>query len=141
MENRYEIRRVSNIEWEKYADQAHFVAFGETNRSRLDRIDFCILVVCKGEVGGYITCKEMDSETCYIQYGAVFPNFAKSVYVSPGYLEMIRHLTDRYQNVTTKVENTNFPMLKLAMKAGFTVVGTSKFKDKLFLDLYLGRNL
>jgi hypothetical protein len=48
---------------------------------------------------------------------------AKGVYTVKGYLMMMKFLRENYQRASTRIRNSNIPMLKLAMSAGFLVNG------------------
>lgn len=123
-------------EWKQLCAKAHLVTFGEKGREKLDRSDFALLVFGPGdELGGYFTCKEMDSETLYIQHGGVFPNFSKTVHVMKGYQLMINWAREHFKNVWTRIENKNTPMLKMALQVGFIPTGTTSFGDKLFIEM------
>ena len=133
------LNHLTKKEWEKLSEQAHLISFGETGRADLDRVDFAILAVDEqNQPAGYFTFYEHDKETLYMQHGGAFPNYAKSVHVYKGYSKVIDWARSKYKFVTTKIENTNAPMLKLAAKAGFKIVGVSNFKNKILLDHLLG---
>lgn len=133
----YSVTKIPAFDWKMISKEAHLVTFGEY-RENLDRIDFALMCSWEGRMGGYITVKEMDAETAYVQHGGVFPTFAKSVYVLGGYKKLLSTLKRDYKIVWTRVENKNIPMLKLALSQGFVVNGTSLVKDKLYLELILG---
>jgi hypothetical protein len=118
-----------------FSDMAHEVCFGTSERSRIDAIDFAVLGFVGQDLGGYITCKIMDSESLYIQHGGAFPTFLKSVYVVPGYLMWIDMCMKDYKRISTKVKADNVAMIKLAFKAGFCIVGTTIFKNELYVEL------
>lgn len=132
---RYEARLITPKEWDEIAIQAHTTVFGEERDNSLNRHTYVVGVFVDRVLGGYFTCIEMDSETIYIQYGGVFPNFEKTLHVLPGYKAMLTVLKERYLRAWTRIENTNLSMLKMALHFGFLVVGTYTFKNKLFLEL------
>lgn len=136
VENKFTIKKVDGSQWKTgFSDSAHAVCFGVKDRRTLDVIDFALLGFCKEILGGYMTCKVMDSETIYIQYGGVFPEFQKSVYVLAGYRELLAFCFRDYKRVTTKVKASNVSMLKLALKLGFSIIGTMIFKQELYIEL------
>jgi hypothetical protein len=131
----YSVQRFTAEEWAPYAEDAHKALFGVTRPNTLNSHHFILAVYGDGVLGGYITCLEIDSETAYIQYGGVFPNFERSIHVVPGYGKMIAWLRENYSRANTKVENVNLPMLKMAMQVGFLVTGTHFHEGRLFVDL------
>lgn len=133
----YQVEVASALEWAKYSKQSHEVVFGEERSPNFDRIDYALLATYKGEVGGFITIKEMDAKTCYIQYGGVFPNFEKSLHVIKGYKAFLDELKKHYDLIWTRVENTNLPMLKMALSQGFLINGCSVVRNKIYLELLM----
>lgn len=133
----YQVQVLTAEEWKQFSNKSHIVVFGYDRPSELDRVDLARIVIHKGEVGGFITCKEMDAETCYIQHGGVYPNFEKSLHVLRGYMALLNDIKSMYKIVWTRVENTNIPMLKMALSQGFIINGCSKVKNKLYLELIL----
>lgn len=127
--------RFNASNWESISKDAHTAIFGEVRPDTLNRHHFVVVVFGDKKIGGYFTCLEQDSETVYIQYGGVFPNFKESIYVLRGYAEMLKDLAVDFKRAWTRIENTNIPMLKMALKMGFVIMGTYFFNGKLFLEL------
>lgn len=134
---KFKISKISYDEWEKYlARDSYLISFGVHRNPSLDRIDFALLAADdENKLSGFITCKEMDAETVYFQYGGSMPNYEKTLNVFSGYMSFVHWTKERYKRITTRIENTNLPMLKLAMKAGFLVIGSFNFNGKIFLEL------
>lgn len=133
----FSIRKLSQEQWvEHLAESAHFLAFGTNRPGDIERIDFALLMVDENDsASAYITCKEMDSETLYWQYGGAMPKYKETIYAYQGYALFIGWAFDHYKRVFTRIENTNLAMLKLALKLGFVVTGTNTFKGKIYLEL------
>lgn len=130
------IKRVEPQDWNMLSRDAHMVSFGVARDPSLDRLSFALIAVDnQGEVSGYVTCIEMDRETLYWQHGGAMPEYEKSIHTIKGYSQFINWSREHYKRVSTKIENTNTAMLKLAMKLGFMVVGTHTFKNKIYIDL------
>lgn len=132
----YSVVKIPAIDWKELSKNAHLVTFGEF-REGLDTIDFALLCSWNGATGGYLTVKEMDKETAYVQHGGVFPDFSKSVYVLGGYAKLLAVLKAEYKRVWTRVVNTNIPMIKLALSQGFIITGCSFVCNKLYLEMNL----
>lgn len=132
----------SNLWHEMMAESAHFVTFGETGRKGIERCDFAYLVIEEdtNEVAGYVSCIEMDGETVYWQYGGAMPDKRNTYRTMYGYRLMISRALEEFERVTTRIENTNITMLKMAMAMGFLIVGTWNFKNKIYLELLLERD-
>lgn len=133
----YTVERIDSDKWLTDSETAHKLAFGAYRSRELDRIDFALITMKDSRPAGYVTCLEMDSETVYWQIGGAFPDAKNTGVVVPCYLAMIDWCLDRYQRITTRIENTNTAMLRLAMKVGFLIVGTWNFKGSIYLELLL----
>lgn len=131
----YSIRTLTPEEWKPMAENAHLVLFGDKRSGELNRHHFVLVCFAEGELGGYMTCIEMDSESVYIQYGGVFPTFEKTIHVLQGYGKLVGELKGKYKRCSTRIENKNIPMLKMALHIGFLVTGIHYFEDKVFLEL------
>lgn len=134
----YNVRVFSPEEWQLVAEDAHKSVFGQERPNSLNKHHFIVAGYTGDKLGGYMTCLEMDSETCYIQYGGAFPPFQGTVHVVPGYHAMLTYLHEHYVRLTTKIENKNVSMLKMAMAMGFLITGCTSFENKLYLDLTRG---
>ena len=42
-----------------------------------------------------------------------------------------------YKRITTYIQNTNSPMLRIAMKVGFKIIGTRTFKGDVMVEFLL----
>lgn len=134
---KFSVTQVSSKAWiESMSEDAFKIAFGFDRPSSLERFDFALIAVdSANEFSGFITCKEMDAETLYWQFGGSMPNYKKSISVFNGYMCFVNWARERYKQVTTRIENGNTSMIKLALGVGFKIVGTYTFKDKIYLEL------
>jgi hypothetical protein len=132
----YSVVKIPAIDWRELSKQAHFVTFGEY-REGIDRVDYALLCMWDGATGGYVTVKEMDKDTAYIQHGGVFPDFQKSIYAFGGFVKLLKVLKSDYKRVWTRVVNTNIPMIKLALSQGFVITGCTFVCNKLYLEMNL----
>jgi RimJ/RimL family protein N-acetyltransferase len=118
------------------AESAHLAVFGEKRPSDMDRVDYTLLGIDqeKDQPLAYITVRELDQESVYWQFGGSFPPIRDTVYSFRLYQEMLRWTFDRYQRVTTLIENDNTVYLKMAAKVGFKIIGVRTFKGKVLLE-------
>ena len=58
--------------WANYSQVAHKAVFGEIRDPQLDRISYAMLVHNDNHPIGFTTCREIDSESLYWQYGGCF---------------------------------------------------------------------
>lgn len=131
------VTKIQSENWTRvFSEYAHLATFGVQRNRELERIDFSLLALDdKNSPAGFITCKEMDAETLYWQYGGVFPNYQKSLHVIEGYREFLSWSRQRYKRVTTRIENENITMLKMALMVGFRIMGVHLFDKKIFVEL------
>ncbi len=122
-------------EWEGFSENAHKIAFQEHKPAHFDRIDFALLAVGRDETpAAYVTCRELDHASVYWQFGGAMPGSKGGIPAFRAYEAFVRHAKTHYERVTTLIENTNTPMLKMAMKVGFRIVGIRNFKGSILLE-------
>jgi len=121
---------------EQYSENAHKIAFAKHKPAAWDRIDFALLAVNEtdNQIMGYLTCREHDHETIYLQFGGAMPGTKGSGRTQLAFGVMLDHLFSLYKRVTFLVENDNFAMLKLAMNAGFKVIGIRNYHGTVLLE-------
>lgn len=124
-------------QWKQYSEQAHLICFSEHRPADMNRIDFALVADVDGVPQTYMTCREVDSETVYMQYGGAFPSAKGSIKSYRGYEAMLARLADAYKYGTTLIENTNTPMLRFAMQAGLRVIGVRNFKQSILLEHFI----
>lgn len=128
------LQRLSPQEWEGLAEQAHLAVFGEVRPASMNRIDFALVTERDSVPLQYMTCREADEETVYINYGGSFPS-AKGTPLSYQCFELeMAYLQEKYKRATMLIENTNQPMLKFAMKQGLVITGIRNFKGSILLE-------
>ncbi|MNY47228.1 hypothetical protein D3C86_1824810 [compost metagenome] len=100
----------------------------------MNRIDFALMTELDGVPLSYMTCREVDEETVYMAYGGSFPSAKNTALSFQSYQAFIEYLSTKYKRATTLIENTNFPMLKFAMKEGLVITGLRNFKGSILLE-------
>jgi RimJ/RimL family protein N-acetyltransferase len=123
--------------WRNYAEAAHLAVFSEARPSALNRIDFALVVGRDATPLGYVTCRELDAESLYWQFGGAFPPASKSPVVLPCYRLFVEWCTGKYKRVTTLVASSNVTYLKLAMKIGFRIIGCRTVSGEVYVELLL----
>lgn len=129
------IQAISSDEWKQCAEDAHLICFGEKRPADMNRISFALLTTKDGLPQCYMTVREVDSESAYMNYGGAFPSAKDSHKAYQSYQMMLDFLKSRYRRASTLIENTNLVMLKFAMKQGLLVTGIRYFKDSILLEL------
>lgn len=129
------IEVVNSDDWKKLSENAHVAVFDKRKPSGIERIDYALLFVDSGNVpAAYITCKELDSESLYWQYGGVFQAFRHSITAFRILEQATEWSRERYKNVGFRVENDNLSMLKCAMKVGYRIIGVRIFEGTILLE-------
>lgn len=140
----FDVKLIGRDDWKTFfAEEAHKLVFSEKRSPELDRIDFAILLVDKDDLpAAFVTCREQDEESLYMQYGGAMPLNKKTFGVHRGYEQMLEFVqkNPRYKRITTRINNENIAMLRLAMGVGFRVVGTTTFNGEVLLELLLEFN-
>ena len=121
--------------WNEYAEMAHLIVFNENRPAELNRIDFAMITDIDATPQCYMTCRELDSESVYMQYGGAFPSCKGTTKSFTSYEMFVTELAQKYKRATTLISNQNIPMLKFAMKIGLRVIGIRIFKNEVFLEL------
>jgi len=131
-----DVREISKDEWNKISYESHLLVFNEQKDRSKEKIDFALLATLQPEdkLMGYVTCKEMDSDHVYWQYGGIYPDARYTKHTLSGYCMMLNYCGLKYKRITTLIENTNKPMLKLAAKANFIIVGIRSASNAVLLE-------
>lgn len=123
-------------QWALLSEKAHLVVFNENKPVAMERIDYALLA--EGEDGlpeSYATCREIDAETVYWQYGGSFPGTRGTINSLRNFNGFIRYAKEfGYKRICYYVENTNAPMLKLAAKTGFLITGVRNYKGHVLVE-------
>lgn len=118
------------------SEKAHLLCFKENKPKEWDRIDFALLGVNdEGIPLGYITCRELDANVLYWQFGGAFPSSRSTIHCMACYCSFYNFCRTRYKRICTYIENTNQVMLKMAMKIGFLITGIRNFDGSILLEL------
>ena len=130
-------RTYPSNEWNtQFAEIAHAVVFDEKRPKEMNRLDFAIICYRDADPLTYVTCREFDSESVYMQYGGAFPSARGTTLSFSCYKKILEELADlNYKRATTLIENENIPMLKFAFKAGFRIIGVRLFEGQIFCEL------
>lgn len=128
--------RISPEAWAPFSERAHLICFNEAKPASLDRISFALVVEDENEMPMlYGACKEHDAESLYYQYGGAFPGTKGTIKSFRCFEAILAWAVDNgYRRVSFLVENTNEPMLKLAMRSGFLITGVRYFKGNVLLE-------
>lgn len=134
---RFMVKQVDSGYWKaNMSKDSHVVAFGEYRPPDIDRSDFVIIAIDQlDKYSGYITCKEMDSKSLYWQFGGPMPNYRGTIHVINILHSAMHWCRERYSRINTKVESTNLAMIKMHMKVGFLITGSTIFDGKVFLEM------
>lgn len=117
------------------SEHAHFAVFKELRTRESDRIDYVLLGTDDEDIPlGYITVRELEDDAVYWQFGGALPPIKGSIHSFGLYQDMLRWTFDKYERITTLIENDNAAYLKMAAKVGFKIIGCRTFKGKVLLE-------
>lgn len=131
------VTRITAEDWKQsFSENAHLIAFNKHKPATSERIDFALITANGDDALGYVTCRELDSDTLYWQYGGAFPGTKGTVMSWKGYAAQVSWCFDvgKYKRLTTLIENENVSMLKMALHVGFRVIGCRTFGGKIYLE-------
>lgn len=126
------ITKVLPIDWKSVSKNTHAAVFGTVRDPDVDRIDFSLIVSINEVPLGYITGKELDSETVYWQFGGTLRKDFRTI---RAYQMCIDEMKKYYKRITTCILNTNQTMLKMAMHVGFLINGVRYHDGKVLVEL------
>lgn len=135
------VLKVTADSWHKnFSENAHVVAFEKHKPAAKERIDYALLAIEKREDKpvAYMTCRELDSDSVYWQFGGSFKK--DTLWSWRSYSAFSDWHKDRYANISTLIENDNQVMLKMAMKVGFKVIGVRMFNSNVLLEHHMKGN-
>lgn len=132
--------RVDEIQaaaWALFSRNAHMAVFAYEKPATVDRIDYALLVVDteKDTPVAYVTVRELDHESVYWQFGGGFKWAQKSILMARAYDKLLEHQSRKSKRMVTRIENTNAPMLKLALSRGLQIYGVRAHHDHVLVEL------
>lgn len=129
------IERITPENWRILSEHAHLTVFGLRKPASMDRIDFALLGIDETSTPmAYVTCRELDSKSLYWQFGGAFPGTRGTLKTYRVFQAFLDWVAPRYERVGMLIENSNLPMLKMAMKIGYRVVGIRHFHGTILLE-------
>lgn len=129
------VQVIQKDDWKELSEKAHLIVFNEAKDSSIDRIDFALATESPdGVLLNYVTCRELDKESLYWQYGGSFPSAKGTVLSYRAVKALLDYCKMHYKRVSFYVENTNSAMLKMAMKCGFLITGVRNYKGSILLE-------
>jgi len=130
-----EVSCIGEKDWKQLSEAAHIAVFERRKPKELERIDFALVADAEeNDPIAYVTCKELDAKTVYWQYGGMFKDYRGKGEAILAIKALMEWCHDKYDYIGCRVENTNLPMLKTAMNAGFLIVGIRMFNQGVFLE-------
>jgi ribosomal protein S18 acetylase RimI-like enzyme len=130
------IQKLRPIDWEIISKDFHFVVFQEKREPYFDRIDYALLLTdsVKDHAIGFVTVRELDSFTAYLQHGGIIPQYQNSIIPYKCFMEVLKLLSGKYKRMSTLVRNDNFRMLKLYISIGAKIIGIRTFDNEIYLE-------
>lgn len=121
--------------WRAISRDVHNVVFQTDKPAEFDRIDYALGVEDEaGQPMAYVTVREHDHESVYWQFGGAFPPAKNSPVAYRAFCKVIDWQKAHSKRIAMLVENDNTSMLRIAMKAGFRVIGVRYFKGHILLE-------
>lgn len=130
------ITTLTPSQWEALSEEAHLICFEQARPKELDRLDFALIHEgLNGVPTSYMTCREHDAETIYLQHGGKLPSNGGTLGAFKGYVQMLYRLKESgYHQAVTLIENTNVDMLRIALKVGWKITGVTQRKNQTLVE-------
>ena len=126
---------LTKSEWDKWAEDAHLIAFSEIRPAHMNRYDYAIVTQYALEPLGYITVRELDSESVYIPYGGAFPSAKGTKRSFDSFGHMLEKLSSAgIKNIMFYVNNKNLKMINFAHGYDFFINGCRMFEGEVFVE-------
>lgn len=122
--NEVKIKVVYPEQFKLISEQLYHQIFNQQRNSEIDRIDFACVFFYGDKPSGYVSCYEHSSKVLYMQFGGAFPEYRNSSLVYKSYRQLVEQMLTKYDCLRMRVDRDNIPMLKLAFKCGWKIVGT-----------------
>lgn len=131
-----EVAWIHPEDWKGLSRVAHLAVFGSALEEDQERLSFVMLGKKKGtqELLGWITCLEHDRDTLYWKFGGTLRGARETSVSWLLYQAAVESCKGKYKRITTRIENDNLVMLKMAMKVGFRVIGVTVYKGQIYLE-------
>lgn len=139
-----DVLQIDKVTWaDSMSSNAHKICFAELMPGGRERLDYALLMIetAIDKPAGYVTVRETDSETAHWQFGGAFPLAAKRPVVWKAYLAAIMWSLERYERITTVIEASNVTYLKMALTAGFRIVGTRVYEGKCLVEMLMKKEI
>lgn len=129
-------RKILRDDWSEHAEAAHKAMFDRIRRASTDRSDYTIFAYTPDEPLGYVTVRELDSESVYWQFGGAFPHKQKTINVLPIFRALLdAQLVLGAKRVTNLIVNENIAYIKLCLHCGFKIIGTRYYGGDVLVEL------
>lgn len=128
-------------DWAAITNLLHHCVFGSHLKPDQERISFALLGRKDDEVLGFVTCLETDSNTLYWKFGGTVPGARQTSMSWLLYQRFVNLCKEKYERITTLIENDNITMLKMAMKVGFRIIGVRIYNGQILLEHLLERGV
>lgn len=124
---------------EQFMENIHKNVFNESVPGHFFKFDECLIAEKDDCLLAYILIKETTTDTIDIAWGGTFKE-TRGAWVKKAFQEAANLLLKHYKTVTFQTRNTNIPMLKLGLGAGFKIVGCLVLnQNELFVNFSKGR--
>jgi len=131
--------KITPAQWREISANAHRVSFGSNRDEDMDRINYALIIRNDSGLCSYATIVEPDRDSAYMQHGGAFPNIEKTIYSVRCYFMVTNYLKEHYKTISTRIVNTNTPMINLAHAAELLINGVDCVDGDIFLNLFWKR--
>lgn len=133
---------ISKISWEPLRDKVHQDCFGKDFLDDYKAYHFVVAVKDEaGEIVSYTQVKELDGESAYMTFGGTVAKHRNQGSGYKNFGAMVNVLKQKYKFVGVTTKTTNVGMIKLALNAGFLIIGMRLINGIPNLEFLLERGM
>jgi hypothetical protein len=124
---------------ESFMENIHTNVFNELVPGNFFKFDECLIAEENESLLAYILIKEITTDMIDIAWGGSFKE-TRGFWIKKAFQEGTDLLLKHYKTVTFQTRNSNIPMIKLGLSAGFKIVGCVVLNEnELFVNFSKGR--
>jgi len=131
------LQKLSLEEWKVMSKSAHALCFTDHQDPESLTCSYVLLVVDDTGIPlSYTSIIEHSKTSAYMQHGGAFPHIRSTVTVLKTYQMVLDFLKKNYNRITTRIQNINTRMLKLALSQGLLICGADSTDGETFVSFY-----
>ena len=130
-----QLQHLTPEQWNVYCLAMNEMSFGSPRDPLVERIAGAYVSGTDANLFGFATYQEIDAHSCYLQLGGIVKHKQGTTASWREYFKLIKALSEKYEVIRTKIWAKNTPMISMALRAGFQIIGCQISDSNLILEL------